>query len=82
LNLTCQKKIRQRVDIPLGPEGETHLSRYNGLMKYADDVIAKTMRGGGTLAEAKKAAIGLWCSARESLVEAKIADGAVADCVC
>jgi hypothetical protein len=74
-------KIREMVEIPLGQKGQEFFDRYLAHMARADQVFYEVAARGGRMEEAKSAALGAWSQARHALIEAKIADGLVADAI-
>jgi hypothetical protein len=77
------KIVRERLEIPLGSRGEAYLSDYTSVLNQADEEIYKAIVSGDQekRTEARAKALGLWETARRLLVEAKVADGFIAEAI-
>jgi hypothetical protein len=75
------EKIRERVEIPLGTKGKEYFDQYLHHMARADEIFFQAALEGTSREKAKNEALGAWAEARHALVDAKVADGAVADVV-
>lgn len=73
--------IRERLEIPLGREGQKYLDEYIRALEWADELVYRVVLEGGTMAEAKGKALGQWATARRLLVAAKVADGFIAEAI-
>lgn len=81
VNSELPPKIRQIIDIQMGPKSAPYLEEYLEAMAAADELYFQELFRSGDFARAADAALGMWSKARKLLGLAKVADGAVADLI-